>query len=91
MSFEPSRVPEFLELFEEVKEKIAAFEGCKGLTLLRDASEANVLFTYSYWESEEHLNKYRFSGLFKTTWENTKKHFNGKPIAWSLVVEQVVK
>jgi heme-degrading monooxygenase HmoA len=91
MSFEPRLVPAFLELFEEVKHQIAAFEGCNGLTLLRDAHEPNILFTYSLWESEAHLNKYRFSELFKTTWENTKSKFNAKPIAWSLTVEQQVK
>lgn len=45
MSFEPSLVPAFLELFETVKDQIAGFEGCKGLTLLRDAHQPNVLFT----------------------------------------------
>jgi heme-degrading monooxygenase HmoA len=50
-----------------------------------------VLFTYSYWETEQHLNKYRFSDLFKHTWQQTKQHFNDKPIAWSLKLEQVVK
>jgi heme-degrading monooxygenase HmoA len=91
MSFEPEAVPKFLALFETVKEQIAAFEGCKGLTLLRDAHQPNVLFTYSYWETEQHLNKYRFSDLFKHTWQQTKQHFNDKPIAWSLKLEQVVK
>jgi heme-degrading monooxygenase HmoA len=91
MSFEPSLVPAFLELFETVKEQIAGFEGCSGLTLLRDAHQPNVLFTYSLWDSEAHLNKYRFSELFKSTWEQTKSKFNDKPIAWSLLVEQQVK
>jgi heme-degrading monooxygenase HmoA len=91
MSFEPENVPEFLALFESVKDKIAHFEGCEGLTLLRDASLPHVLFTYSYWQSESHLNKYRFSELFKETWSGTKALFNDKPLAWSLLVEQVVK
>ena len=91
MSFEPSLVPAFLSLFETVKDQIANFEGCKGLTLLRDAHESNVLFTYSLWESEADLNKYRFSELFKSTWEQTKNKFTAKPIAWSLLVEQQVK
>ena len=76
---------------EEVKSKIANCEGCEGLTLLRDAHESNVLFTYSYWQTEQHLNQYRFSELFKDTWSKTKILFNHKAIAWSLVVEQQVK
>ncbi len=91
MSFDPQKVDEFLQLFEEVKLKIAAFEGCEGLTLLRDTAEPNVLLTYSYWLSEAHLNKYRFSELFKDTWSRTKILFNNAPVAWSLTVEQTVK
>lgn len=91
MSFEPSKVSEFLELFESVKHKIASFEGCEGLILLRDAHLENVYLTYSYWESEEYLNKYRFSELFKSTWQGTKALFNDKPYAWSCIVADKVK
>lgn len=91
MSFDPILVPAFLNLFDSVKDQIANFDGCHGLSLLRDAHEPNVLITYSLWESEAHLNKYRFSELFKSTWEQTKNKFNAKPLAWSLLVEQQVK
>ncbi|MDZ4668041.1 MAG: antibiotic biosynthesis monooxygenase family protein [bacterium] len=91
MSFEPEKVEEFLALFNSVKHQIANFEGCEGLTLLKDSVQPNVLFTYSYWQSEAHLNKYRFSELFKKTWLGTKILFNDAPIAWSLLVEQQVK
>jgi heme-degrading monooxygenase HmoA len=91
MSFEPEKVTDFLVLFEEVKNQIANFEGCKGLTLFRDTAAPNVLFTYSYWDHESNLNKYRFSPLFKDTWARTKALFNDKPMAWSLLVEDHVK
>jgi heme-degrading monooxygenase HmoA len=91
MSFEPEKVPDFLLLFDEVKNKIANSEGCEGLTLLRDSEETNVLFTHSFWTNEACLNKYRFSPLFKDTWARTKVLFNNKPMAWSLLVEDLVK
>jgi autoinducer 2-degrading protein len=91
MSFEPEKVTDFLLLFNEVKNKIANSEGCEGLTLLRDSAEPNVLFTYSYWNNEASLNKYRFSPLFNDTWARTKALFNDKPMAWSLLVEDLVK
>jgi len=91
MSFEPEKVTDFLLLFNEVKNKIANSEGCEGLTLLRDSAEPNVLFTYSYWNNEASLNKYRFSPFFKDTWARTKALFNDKPMAWSLLVEDRVK
>ncbi len=91
MSFAPEKVGEFLSVFEQGKDKIADFEGCEGLTLLRDAQQPHILFTYSYWRNEDCLNKYRFSELFKDTWAQTKILFNDKPMAWSLRVEQLVK
>lgn len=91
MSFEPQKVEDFLAFFETVKDQIAAYDGCEGLILLRDAQLPNILCTYSYWQSEAHLNKYRYSPLFKDTWIKTKSMFNNKAIAWSLLLEQKVK
>lgn len=85
------KVQDFLALFEEVKQEIAAFEGCEGLTLMHEAAVPNVMFTYSLWKSEHHLEAYRFSELFKDTWARTKVLFNDRPSAWSLVVHDQVK
>ncbi|HLP32536.1 MAG TPA: antibiotic biosynthesis monooxygenase family protein, partial [Bacteroidia bacterium] len=65
MTFEPAQVESFQELFNATKHLIRHFDGCERLELLRDVKETNVFFTYSWWQSEEHLNKYRFSPLFK--------------------------
>lgn len=91
MSFDPHKVHEFEALFEAVKDKIASFEGCEGLILLRDAKHPNVFLTYSYWQSEMHLDAYRYSDLFKHTWQATKALFNDKPIAWSCIEAVKVK
>ncbi len=84
MSFATESITEFIKLFETVKHKIAAFEGCNGVKLLTDINKPNIYFTYSNWDSEEHLNNYRQSELFNDTWTKTKIHFNGKPEAWSV-------
>ena len=84
MSFEPSRVKDFLENFNNSKNKIRNFEGCRLLELYRDKNDSNIFFSYSYWESEEFLNDYRNSELFKEIWSKTKKMFNQKPEAWSV-------
>lgn len=91
MSFDPSKVDAFMDIFNLAKNRIANFEGCEGLTLLRDAHQPNVLFTYSYWKDQDCLNKYRFSELFKETWSQTKVLFDDKPLAWSLEVADLVK
>ena len=84
MTFQQEKVSDFLLLFEEVKNKIASFNGCHHLELWQEHEKENVLFTYSIWENENALNHYRFSELFKTTWSRTKVLFADKPEAWSL-------
>lgn len=84
MGFVPEQIDDFLEVFEQNKHKIRGFEGCTHVELLRDIHQSNQFFTYSYWESEEHLNNYRNSSLFKGVWANTKNKFSQRPEAWSL-------
>lgn len=91
LSFEPANVEAFLQIFEDSKLMIAAFPGCEGLSLLRDANHAHVFYTYSLWLSANDLEAYRQSALFKTTWAATKALFNDKPMAFSTVVQQKVK
>lgn len=90
MTFRKEEVSSFLSLFEERKTLIRGFEGCKHLELWQDAHHPNIFFTYSIWESEQHLNHYRFSELFKDTWHKTKALFAGKPQAWSVTPRMVV-
>ncbi|MGV6844854.1 MAG: putative quinol monooxygenase, partial [Lutibacter sp.] len=59
-------------------------DGCRLLELNRDINNPSIFFTYSYWESENHLNQYRKSELFKEVWSHTKIYFNDKPEAWSV-------
>ena len=84
MTFDPNKVDVFLGNFNSVKEKIRAFEGVKHLELLNDKENANIYFTYSIWQSEDHLEKYRHSDLFKSVWAKTKPLFIEKAQAWSL-------
>lgn len=84
MTFLEEKVDSFLENFDRNKEKIRAFEGCQHLELLQQTDQPNVYFTYSYWNSEQDLNSYRNSPLFKEVWAFTKTLFSDKPAAWSL-------
>ena len=85
MSFEPDKLQDFLHLFNERKTQIRGFEGCRHLELWQDAHDENICFTYSIWKSEQHLDHYRFSPLFKDTWTKTKLFFNAKAMAWSVI------
>ncbi len=83
MTFREDSVGEFLAIFRDSKEMILGFDGCRHVELLQDVNEPNVYSTYSLWESEEHLNRYRDSELFGTVWKSTKVLFAAKPQAWS--------
>jgi len=87
LTFAADRVNDFLKAFDERKEMIASFEGCSSVELLRDIQNPNIFFTYSKWNNEQSLEKYRNSELFNTVWNTVKKWFADKPEAWS--VEQV--
>ena len=89
MTFQEDKVAEFLANFDTVKQHIRDFDGVNRLELLKDKSCDNIYFTYSFWESEQHLENYRHSDLFKSVWAKTKPLFAAKAEAWS--VDQLVK
>ncbi|WP_346883749.1 antibiotic biosynthesis monooxygenase family protein [uncultured Algibacter sp.] len=84
MGFYKQNVEIFLSDFEKNKKKIRHFEGCKFLELYRDKNTPTIFFTYSYWESEEALDNYRKSELFKEIWTLNKSLFSTPAKAWSL-------
>lgn len=84
MEFMKEEVQNFLDLFAERKLLIRNFSGCEHLELWQEEHQPHVFFTYSVWQSETHLNHYRFSELFKDTWAQTKALFSSKPSAWSV-------
>ncbi len=83
LSFLPEKVEEFLNIFNNSKNKIRNFENCLHLELLQDADTPNIFMTYSHWKDEDALNVYRNSELFNTTWAKTKILFAEKPLAFS--------
>lgn len=87
LTFRQESAETFLrEVFDPSKEAIRAFPGCHSMYLLRDKAQPFIMFTYSVWESEEALERYRQSTLFQNTWEKTKVLFGGRPEAWSCLM-----
>lgn len=84
MKFKAEHCSEFLALFEKYHSQIAGFKNCLGVELLRDIHDPQIFFTYSQWESENDLNHYRESELFKSVWSQTKAMFEQKAEAWSI-------
>ena len=83
LTFQEEYINDFITISKESKELIRNFEGVKKLELLRCSTNGNVFFTHSHWESEDALEKYRQSELFKSTWAKTKPLFSEKAEAWS--------
>lgn len=84
MEFQEDKINQFLSNFEKVKNNIRNQDGCRLLEMYQDKNNRNIFFTYSYWETEQDLENYRNSDLFKGVWAKTKPMFNAKPLAWSV-------
>jgi (4S)-4-hydroxy-5-phosphonooxypentane-2,3-dione isomerase len=84
LSFHQEHLPAFFENFHSVKDQIRNFPGNTYLELYQDKHNPSIVFTYSIWQSEEDLENYRHSELFKEVWSYTKQFFNDKPEAWSV-------
>jgi quinol monooxygenase YgiN len=85
MELLPGMEGRFLDIFEEAKKDIRARTGCLGLEVLRSKQDGQLsIWTISLWESEEALDQYRSSDLFKKTWSAVKPLFSGKARAWTL-------
>ncbi|MEM9821330.1 MAG: antibiotic biosynthesis monooxygenase family protein [Bacteroidota bacterium] len=91
LTFAIEKVPQFLAIFEQSRLNIRRFPGCNYLEVWRDKDQPNVFFTYSFWENEAALDKYRHSALFRETWQQTKKLFADKPMAWTVEMQDIVR
>jgi autoinducer 2-degrading protein len=83
MTFREEEINAFRELFNEVKDQIMNFPGCRGVELSQDIHDPRIFFTISLWEKEHDLQNYRLSALFSETWIKTKAKFAARPEAWS--------
>ena len=84
MTFKPEKLENFKEIFNESQRLIKAFDGCVRLDLRKDLNDECTFFTISHWNSEDDLESYRNSYLFKNTWSKVKPLFAIKAQAWSL-------
>jgi quinol monooxygenase YgiN len=84
MHFVADQVENFKIKFEGWKNHIRNQEGCLYLELIQDINDPQSFYTYSHWQDETALNKYRNGALFKEVWPATKAMFDRKPQATSL-------
>lgn len=84
LTFKEDKIEDFICIWNESREKIAGFDGCKFVEMHQARVPDNVCFTHSIWENEDALNAYRHSELFQNVWAKTKVLFDDRPEAWSL-------
>jgi heme-degrading monooxygenase HmoA len=84
LTFKEGKIEDFINIWNESREKIAQFQGCNFVEMHQAIYPENVCFTHSIWENEYALNEYRHSELFQKTWAKTKVLFDDRPEAWSL-------
>jgi heme-degrading monooxygenase HmoA len=86
MTFEPAKLDEFLSVFEIYQSHIRSVNGCFDLKLIQHSEIENQISTLSKWDSEDSLNAYRDSALFKEVWPLTKLLFSERPEAKSFKI-----
>ena len=84
LNLKPDKAEEFELIFNQKKPLIDSFEGCQTTNLFKISGADSQYFTISYWKSEEHLENYRASALFKSTWSRIKPLFAAKARAFTL-------
>lgn len=83
LSIHPEKLANAKQLLIEVAPKVRGMKGCSFLEILDDIHDVSRFTTYSYWESEEDLNRYRDSETFLVFWKAIKPNFKAKARAWS--------
>lgn len=84
LTFKKENILSFKRIFEETRAGIMEFDGCRSVELYQDRADPTVFFTYSHWDSEAALERYRNSGFFQEVWARTRSLRSRKAQAWSL-------
>lgn len=84
LTFKKENIVSFKQIFEETRAGIMEFKGCQSVELYQDRADPTTFFTYSQWDSEAALERYRASGFFQEVWAKTRSMMSEKAQAWSL-------
>jgi len=87
LTIQEDKAKDFYALFVLTYPAIRSFKGCSHLELFTDTTFPNIFITFSRWESEQELENYRNSALFKETWRIVKAMFQDAPVAFSMKEE----
>jgi heme oxygenase (mycobilin-producing) len=89
MKFHAESSATFLAIFDEMKQHIRHYDGCSHLELLEELGDPHAFTTYSIWDTAEHLDTYRNSALFQSTWKRVKPLMREPAVAVSYAQRHV--
>jgi hypothetical protein len=84
MQIKDTEIENFVSLVKTIRNKILSSEGCTQVNILEDKQNPSTFFSYSLWNSEQDLENYRNSELFKGVWSEAKALFSEPAQAWSV-------
>lgn len=84
LSLQVDKASQFEALFYQTQTLIEEFEGCHKTNLFKVSGSTSQYFTISYWNTEQDLENYRNSQLFRNVWSQVKPLFSEKAEAWTL-------
>jgi quinol monooxygenase YgiN len=88
MTFKTDAIDDFLAVYDRSAPQIRDVEGCLHLELWEDSRYPGILTTHSRWKSEEALEAYRESDLFRNAWSAAKSLFAAPPRASSHMLKR---
>lgn len=83
LTMQTENIEKFKTYFPTVSDTIRHQEGCNLLQAWQDINHPEIFFTYSLWNGEEDLNRYRDSAFFLHFWKTVKPWFAAKAEVWS--------
>lgn len=85
MSILESEIERYQEIVKPYKSKILSSPGCKDVQIFKDINNKSIVFSYSVWETEQDLENYRKSEMFRKVWNEVKTLFSNPAEAWTIV------
>jgi quinol monooxygenase YgiN len=84
MVVDQNKIDVFNHFMSNVKMEKIKLEGCVHYDHFGDKQYQNVFYSYTIWESERYLNKYRKSELFREVSSTLRSLCLTEPTAWTV-------
>ena len=84
MTVDEKNVGDFRKYFENYNQQIMQVDGCHHHDFLEDKNDPTTFFTYTTWETERQIERYRRSEMHRLHKEKMKEFYAKDDIAWTV-------